>query len=96
MNELRRVFFEEGRRLDADPSTRDQSVCWICLGRIDYDAEPGSTPDSHNLDHYHTVSQSPEMQEDPANFRHSHRRCNGARGALAPEADLGELVADWW
>lgn len=92
----RQAFFDEGKRLDADPSTRDQSVCWICGMRIDYDAPPHSSPDSHNLDHYHPVSERPDLQEDPSNWRHSHRRCNELRSNGAPSAGLGELVRDWW
>ena len=43
MRELRTAFFEEGKRLDADPATRAQADCWICGQRIDYDAAPCST-----------------------------------------------------
>lgn len=96
MQALRAAFFEEGKRLDADPATRDQSLCWICRQRIDYDAEPGSTEDSHELDHVLPVSQRPELQEDPTNFAHAHRRCNGHRGASAPRGDLGDEVEAWW
>ena len=93
---LREAFFEEGKRLDADPETRPRSICWLCRGRIDYTAKPGTTPDSHNLDHRHPVSTHPELQRDPANFRHSHTSCNQHRGNGAPSAGLGEPVPDWW
>lgn len=96
MQTLRAAFFAEGKRLDADPSTRDQSVCWICRQRIDYDADPGTTEDSHELDHVVPVSLRPELQEDPTNFAHAHRRCNGQRGATAPRGDLGDEVPAWW
>lgn len=96
MHKGRQEFFEEGRRLDADPATRHLSVCWLCAGRIDYDAAPHTTPDSHNLDHYHSVRDHPEMQEDPSNFRHAHMLCNLNRGANAPSLGLGEAVQDWW
>lgn len=96
MNALRDVFFEEGRRLDADPATRDQAVCWICRGRIDYDAEPGTTEESHELDHYYPVAERPDLQEDPAGFRHSHRLCNRQRGRRPPAGDLGDEVPKWW
>ena len=43
MHRLRDEFFDEGRRLDADPTTRHLSVCWICKGRIDYTAGAGTT-----------------------------------------------------
>ena len=96
MHALRTEFFEDGRRLDADPETRARSVCWICQQRIDYDAAPGTTPQSHELDHVRPVAQFPELQEDPSNFAHSHRACNGARSTGAPRGDLGDEVPQWW
>nr|DAW53928.1 MAG TPA: HNH endonuclease [Caudoviricetes sp.] len=96
MQRLRQSFFEQGRRLDADPATRGRSVCWLCHQRIDYAAAPGTTEDSHELDHVLPVSTHPEAQEDPSNFRHSHRRCNSVRGARAPAGGLGEEVEAWW
>lgn len=87
-SKLRKQFFEAGKR--------DQEPCWLCGMSIDYDAAPGTTPDSHELDHYHPVSLSPELQEDPANFRHAHRSCNGARGNRSPSAGLGQLAPSWW
>jgi len=93
-NELRLAFFEEGRALDAvgDP----EANCWLCKQPIDYIAAQGTTPDSHNLDHYLTVSEHPELQSDPDNFRHSHTLCNQQRGNSAPAPDLGEQMPDWW
>ena len=96
MQALRAAFFEEWRRLDADPGTRDQAACWICQQRIDYDALPGTTEDSHELDHVIPVSRRPDLQEDPTNFAHVHRRCNGTRGVRDPRGDLGDVVDDWW
>ena len=96
MKQLTRNFFEQGKRLDADPATRVQATCWICRQRIDYDADPGTTEDSHELDHYYPVSTHPDLQEDPSNFRHAHRRCNGQRSNQAPKAGLGEQIPDWW
>lgn len=92
----RQSFFEEGKRLDADPETRHLSICWLCKERINYDVDPHTTPDSHNLDHFRTVRDYPELQNDPSNWRHSHRLCNGSRGPDAPSLGLGEQVADWW
>lgn len=94
MRALTVEFFEDGKRLDGvgDPA----ADCWICKKRIDYNAAPGTTEQSHELDHYYPVSLYPELQEDPAGFRHSHRKCNGERGNGQPKADLGELVPDWW
>ena len=96
MQKLRAQFFAEGKRLDADPSTRAEASCWICGQAIDYDALPGSSDDSHELDHYYPVSLRPELQEDPAGFRHAHRKCNGQRGNRAPRPGLGQIVSAWW
>lgn len=94
MHQLRDAFFTEGKTLDAngDPA----ADCWLCKGRIDYTAPPSSTPDSHNLDHFHTVADRPDLQEDPSGFRHSHTRCNQQRGKSTPSPGLGEPVGDWW
>lgn len=94
MKLLRAEFFAEGKRLDAegDPAAN----CWLDGQRIDYNADPGTSPDSHNLDHFHSVRDHPELQEDPSNFRHSHKLCNGVRGADGPSLGLGEAVPDWW
>lgn len=96
MKRLRDDFFEEGKRLDADPETRHLADCWLCKQRIDYTVAPGTTSDSHNLDHYHPVSTHPEIQEDPTGWRHSHAQCNRSRGNGAPSPGLGEPVPAWW
>jgi hypothetical protein len=96
MHKLRAEFFEEGKRLDADPETRHLANCWRCRGRIDYDAEPNSTDDSHNLGHFKSVRDFPELQEDVDNFRHEHRLCNVTAGADMHELGLGDQVPDWW
>ena len=98
MNKLRDEFFAEGRKLSESTfaETRALSDCWLCRMPIDYVAEPHSTPDSHNLDHFKTVRDFPELQEDHDNFRHSHRACNQGRGANTPSLGLGEAVNDWW
>ena len=93
---LRKDFFSEGQRLDAGPATRHLANCWICQQRIDYTAEPNSTPDSHNLDHYRPYSTHPELLEDPTNFRHSHQSCNTSRGDRTPTPGLGEHIPAWW
>lgn len=91
---LRREFLDDGRRLDAagDPA----ADCWICHKRIDYHAEPGTTDLSHELDHYYPVSLYPDLQDDPANFRHAHRKCNRERGNGQPKLDLGDVIPAWW
>ena len=70
--------------------------CWLCKRRIDYAAKPGTTDQSHELDHYYPVSLYPDLQHDPAGWRHSHRLCNRERGNGQPKSDLGETVPDWW
>lgn len=89
-------FYLEGKAFDADEDTRHLANCWLCQGRIDYEVDPGTTDDSHNLDHYFPVDDYPDLQDDPTNFRHSHRICNQRRGKDAPSAGLGEMVPDWW
>ena len=91
---LRDAFFDEGIALAAAGSP--DADCWLCGQPIDYEAKPGSTEDSHNLDHYHTVHSSPELQEDPTNFRHSHMACNGQRNKYAPSVGIGDPVPEWW
>lgn len=68
MKAARTAFFNEVKRLDADPDTRHLANCWICKQRIAYDVEPNTTPDSHNLDHYLPVSTHPEPQHDVTNW----------------------------
>lgn len=92
---LKDEFFAEGVRLDAagDPA----ADCWLCGQRIAYDVPPGSTGDSHNLDHYYPVSDYPDRQDDPSGWRHSHAKCNQVRGRNAPtHGGLGKSVPSWW
>lgn len=58
----RTEFFEQGKRLDANPETRALAGCWICGLRIDYEQAPGTTTDSPTLDHYYPVEDYPELQ----------------------------------
>ena len=96
MKRLRENFYREGRELDANPDTRPAANCWLCQQRIDYQAAPGTTGDSHELDHFYPVSTHPELQEDSAGFRHSHRDCNNERGNRTPRGGLGEQPTNWW
>lgn len=93
-HKLREEFYQAGKALDAagDP----EANCWRDGMAIDYDAAPGTTPDSHNLGHYKSVRDFPELQRDPTNFRHEHALCNQVAGADMPELGLGEAVKDWW
>lgn len=92
----RTEFFDEGKRLDANPETRNLAGCWLCGLRIDYTQAPGTTTDSHTLDHYYPVDDFPELQNDPENFRHCHFDCNSSRGKGDAERGLGELMPAWW
>ena len=94
MHKLRDEFFAEGKLLDAagDPAAN----CWRCGMRIDYEAAPNTTPDSHNYGHFKSVRDHPELQEDPDNARHEHMLCNQSAGAGMHSLGLGEPVPDWW
>lgn len=93
----RTEFFQEGKALDADQATRHFADCWLCRTRIDYDVDPGTTQDSHTLDHYYPVDSHPELQNEPTNFRHAHFNCNSSRGkGERITHGLGEPIADWW
>lgn len=81
-------FFAQGQR--------DNEPCWLCGQPIDYAAKPGSTDDSHELDHYVPVSVDPTMQYDPANFRHAHKICNVLRSNKPPKLSLGTHSRQWY
>jgi hypothetical protein len=83
-----KAFFEQGKR--------DNAPCWLCGQPISYDVPPGTTPDSHELDHYYPVSTHPELQDDPTAWRHSHRLCNEKRSNNTPMPGLGDTITDWW
>ena len=90
----KQAFFEEGKRLDSEGSPA--ADCWICHKRIDYSVPPGPTDASHELDHYYPVRDYSDLQDDPAGFRHSHRKCNRERGAGQPKLGLGDVIPAWW
>lgn len=96
MHDLRTEFFEEGQRLDADPATRHLANCRRCRQRINYQVPANTTPDSHNLGHFKSVRDFPELQEDRSNFRHEHALCNQSAGAGESSLGLGEEVPAWW
>lgn len=68
--------------------------CWLCGKPIDYDL-PREHPDCFNLDHALPKSARPDLAEDPANFRPSHKVCNERRGADEPTIDLGRPSEPW-
>jgi hypothetical protein len=72
----------------------EQLPCWLCGKPIDYEL-PKDHPDSFNLDHAYAVTQRPELAEDTANFRPSHKACNERRGNREPLIDLGIPSEDW-
>ena len=88
MNKQRKLFRERCAEANAK--------CWLCGQGIDYDVPSSSTPDSFELDHFYTVSEHPELQEDPANFRASHMLCNRERGNGPPNPSLGSLSRVWF
>ena len=103
MHLLRREFFEEGKRQagSLDEAVRALSDCWMagCVMPsrvIDYSVPAGTTDASHHLDHFRSVEDRPDLQEDPDNFRHSHQLCNLKRGKGAPLVGLGDPVKPWW
>lgn len=68
----------------------EEIVCWLCSFAIDMTIEEGH-PDCWSPDHVFPVSTHPELAEDPANIRDSHKHCNDSRGNRMPENDLGVL-----
>lgn len=81
-----REFKQRGREEDAP--------CWLCGQPIDYDA-PLNDPGEHTLDHIKPVDKFPELQDDPANWAHAHRRCNSSRKDKDPISECFHL-APWW
>ena len=68
--------------------------CHLCGDRIIWDAPTGH-PDGFELDHFYPRSTHPELALDPANFRASHKSCNGSRGNDAVQATLGVPSEEW-
>lgn len=74
------------RRLDAH--------CWLCSQPIDYDADRDD-PNSFQQDHVVAVTKAPHLAQDPANWRPSHRSCNGSKNAGPPKPMLGTTTRAW-
>lgn len=86
------------RRLRRQCYRRDKAKdarCWICGGRIDYEAKPSTTPDSWEPDHRHSVHTHPELAEVPENVLPSHKSCNRSKGSKAGISNLGMPSRDW-
>lgn len=68
--------------------------CWLCGNPIDYTlAHPH--PECFNLDHAIVIEDRPDLAEDPANYRPSHKHCNEERGNGDPHIVLGQPSEDW-
>lgn len=70
------------------------ACCHLCGQYVDYDIPAGEV-DSFEVDHFYPVLTHPEMYEDPANFRASHKQCNSQRGAADVKPTLGQLSEAW-
>jgi 5-methylcytosine-specific restriction endonuclease McrA len=68
--------------------------CWLCGRTIDYTLQHPH-PDSFNLDHAYPLDQRPDLAEDPANYRPSHKDCNEQRGNNEPHIQLGTPSEKW-
>lgn len=84
---LRAAFKEE--------CANGHAVCHLCGQPIDYNADPAKSDDAFNLDHFFPVSLRPDLAEDPANFRPSHRGCNDDRGNDMVQPTLGIPSRVW-
>ncbi|MBT2266307.1 HNH endonuclease [Rhodococcus erythropolis] len=71
-----------------------RSPCHLCSQPIDYGV-PKDNPDAFELDHFYPVSTHPALVDDPANFRPSHKSCNGSRGNAEVTPTLGSLSEEW-
>lgn len=76
--------------------------CWLCGQSIDYSI-PHRDPitgvhndDAFELDHLYPRSTHPELSEDPANFKPSHRACNYMRGNSMKVGKIGSLTRTWY
>lgn len=86
------------RRSRADFRAEGETVdepCWICGMSIDYTVPDWTTDDSWSLDHYWPVSLYPELQTDPAGYRHCHTSCNRQRSNNAPHPGIGTTSRQW-
>lgn len=70
------------------------ALCHLCGQTIDYTIPAGET-DAFEVDHFHPVDTHPELFEDIANFRASHKGCNGSRGSKDVKPTLGQPSETW-
>lgn len=71
------------------------ATCWVCGGRIDYDARPSSHPDAWEPDHEKPRDKFPELAFELSNIRPSHMHCNRSRKDGARMDALGEPSRAW-
>ena len=92
----RTEFIRSGQAARRGPGDPPPVGVLICTLRIDCEQAPGTTTDSHTLDHYYPVEDFPVLQNEPDNFRHAHFDCNSSRGKGDAERGLGEPMPAWW
>lgn len=69
--------------------------CHLCGMPIDYSLPSGEDPNSFEVDHFYNVDDYPELFEDVANFRPSHKDCNASRGKDDVTPTLGTPSEAW-
>lgn len=79
---LSRQFKDEGAKSNAP--------CWLCGLPIDYNDPKGAY--GHATDHVLPISQYPEHELDPANWRHAHIACNSSRGNHQPTVKVTKTL----
>lgn len=89
-----RAIFRAECAAHENPDGTVGKPCWLCGKPINY-ALPKEHPEGFNLDHVYTVSKRPDLAEDPANFRPSHKLCNEERGNDDPFIQIGSPSEDW-
>lgn len=72
----------------------EHRTCHLCGQPIDYSA-PHVADDGFQVDHFHPVSERPDLAEDMANFRPSHKSCNVERGNKRVQPTIGVPSRDW-
>lgn len=88
-----RRFIAQRKTFRAECTAAD-APCWLCGQPIDYTL-PMEHPEAFQVDHAYPVDHRPELAEDPANFRPSHKHCNLRRGNREPFIDLGIPSENW-
>ena len=71
------------------------AACWVCGGRIDYDAPMSSYRDAYEADHRKPRSKFPELAFELSNIKPSHVKCNRSRKDGAVMNALGEPSRKW-